>query len=216
MQLNPTILTDDKQSYIEQVTRDAKFAMELDIDVIDWEYSPGKTLTALESLAVEVQIPLNFDLMLDYPAGSVEVLLQDRRVTKVIVNIRSKEDLVPLFTTIKATGRQAAVSFSMDEEYEKVREMFEMVDAIHVFAIEPGAQGNEFRPEMLEYADRLKADGFKGIIGLDGGVNSKTIPLILQHSFDVAVVGSAIAKSTDPEKTYKELAKMISRMSEND
>lgn len=209
MRLNPTILTDDRQSYIGQVSRCAKFANEIDIDLIDWEHSPGKTLTVSESLDVDVQIPLNFDLMMDYPAAAVEVLLKDQRVPKIIVNIRSKEELPPIFDRIKSAGRQIAVSFSMAEEYEQIRQYFDIVDAIHIFAIEPGAQGNPFRPEMLNYADKLRQDGFKGTVGLDGGVNKETLPLILKHPFDIVVSGSAIAKSLDPEATYYELLDII-------
>lgn len=211
MKLNPTILTNDKQSYIEQVTRAAKFADEIDIDVIDWEHSPGKTLTAAQSLEVDVQIPLNFDLMLDYPLDSVEVLLRDARVPKIIINIRSKENLVPIFEKIKTSGKQTAVSFSMVEEYEQIKQYFSLVDGICIFAIEPGAQGNTFRPEMLNSADRLRQDGFEGLIGLDGGVNQKTLPLILEHPFDIVVSGSAISKSENPEKEYLEMIDIINQ-----
>lgn len=215
MKLNPTILTNDKQSYIEQVTRAAKFADEIDIDVIDWEHSPGKTLTAGQSLEVDVQIPLNFDLMLDYPSESVNVLIKDHRVPKIIINIRSKENLVPIFEEIKTSGKQVAVSFSMAEEYEQIKQYFSLVDEICIFAIKPGAQGNPFRPEILNFADRLRQDGFDGIIGLDGGVNQENLPLILEHPFDIVVSGSAIAKSQNPEATYFELLGIIKQHTAN-
>ena len=85
---------------------------------------------------------------------------------------------------------------------------FQKVDSIHIFAIQPGAQGNKFRPEMLEYSKKLREDGFEGEIGLDGGVNKQTLPKILNYPFDIVVVGSAIAKSENPRSTYLELIEM--------
>ena len=52
MKINPTILTDDKDDYAMQIVRDAGFSKELDIDVIDWSLSQGKTITAEQSLNV--------------------------------------------------------------------------------------------------------------------------------------------------------------------
>lgn len=209
MYLNPTILTDDEQSYIEQFRNCAEFAQEIDIDIIDWEYSRGKTLTAQEILQVETHIFLNFDLMMDFPLPSVEILLQDKRVGKIIINIRSKEDLLPIFEKIKNSGREVAISFSTDEEYEKIKKYFSVVDGVCIFAIEPGAQGNKFRPEMLEYSNRLKRDSFRGWIGLDGGVNMDTIPVITKYPFDRIVSGSAISRAENPQEAYRSMMNLL-------
>ncbi|MCA9380556.1 hypothetical protein KC675_05245 [Candidatus Dojkabacteria bacterium] len=208
MKINPTILTKDRDDYIMQTTRDAGFAKELDIDVIDWSLTPGKTITAEESLDVPVDVIFNFDLMMDYPSKAVKVLIGDVRVHKIIINLHSLNNIDDLFEIIRQKGIKTAVSFHDPDQYEDVKNYFKKVDAIHIFAIQPGAQGNEFRPEMLEYSKKLKEDGFEGEIGLDGGVNKQTLPQILNFPFDVVVVGSAIAKSENPKATYLELIEM--------
>lgn len=208
MKINPTILTNDKDDYAMQVLRDAGFAKELDIDVIDWSLTPGKTITSEESLSVPVDVIYNYDLMMDYPSKAIKVLVEDVRVRKIIINVHSLENLDDLLEIISQKGIETAISFHDQEQYEIVRKYFEKVDAIHVFAIQPGAQGNEFRPEMLEFSKKLKQDGFTGEIGLDGGVNKQTLPQILNFPFDVVVVGSAIAKSENPKATYLELLEL--------
>ena len=55
---------------------------------------------------------------------------------------------------------------------------------------------------------KLRADGFEGEIGLDGGVNKQTLSQIINFPFDIVVVGSAIAKSENPKSTYLELIEM--------
>lgn len=208
MQINPTILSNDAQSYIEQLTRDAKFAQEIDIDVIDWQKTTGKTLSAQQSLSNSVEVVLNFDLMMDYPSTAIDLIVNDERVKRIIVNILSQEDIHPLFPKIKAYKKLCGISFSEPEEYELIEPYLQEVDSVHFFTIQPGAQGNPFREEMLEFANRLKEDGFTGEIGIDGGVNFDTLPLIRKYPVDIAVVGSAIAKSQNPESTYLELVKL--------
>jgi ribulose-phosphate 3-epimerase len=208
MKINPTILTNDKDDYAMQVIRDAGFSKELDIDVIDWSLSLGKTITAEESLNIPVDVVFNFDLMMDHPSRAVKVLIDDVRVRKIIINVHSLDNIDDLIETIEQRGIETAVSFHNPEQYEIVKKYFNKVDAIHIFSIQPGAQGNTFRPEMLEFSKKLRDDGFEGEIGLDGGVNKQTLGQILNYPFDIAVVGSAIAKSENPQSTYLELIEM--------
>jgi len=205
MKINPTILTNDKDDYAMQVLRDAGFAKELDIDVIDWSLTPGTTISAEESLSVPVNVIYNFDLMMDYPSKAVKVLVEDVRVRKIIINMHSLDNIDDLLEIISQKGIETAVSFHEPVQYDLIKKYFNKVDSIHIFAIQPGAQGNNFRPEMLEYSKKLRSDGFEGEIGLDGGVNKQTLPQILNFPFDVVVVGSAIAKSENPKSTYLEL-----------
>lgn len=208
MKINPTILTKDKSDYVMQVIRDAEFANELDIDVIDWSLTPGKTITAAESLDVPVDVIYNFDLMMDYPSKAVKVLVEDVRVRKIIINLHSLDNIDDLLELITQKGIITAVSFHNADQYDLLKRYFQKVDSIHIFAIQPGAQGNNFRPGMLEYSKKLREDGFEGEIGLDGGVNKQTLPKILNYPFDIVVVGSAIAKSENPRSTYLELIEM--------
>ena len=209
MRLYPTILTDDKDDYEMQLRRDANFAEVIDIDVIDWSLTPNKTVSAIDALDNDVNIRLNFDLMMDEPSKAIEVLVDDHRVGKIIVNLALQEDFGEISKLITEGGKILAVSFHEDSQYAQVKELINEVRAVHVFAIKPGAQGNKFRPEMLEYANRLRNDGFKGEISLDGGVNAETLPLIMKYPFDTAVAGSAISKSSNPEMTYRELLDII-------
>lgn len=218
MLLNPAILTNDKKEYEYLCFLLSKFVNALDIDVIDWSYTVGKTLTTKDLLDIDVLIPLNFDLMLDDPSEAVELLIHDSRVEKIILNIRSKKDILPLITKIRNNKKRVAVSFSDEKDYKKILKYFSLVDSINIYAVEPGAQGNPFRPDMLVYANKLKEDGFKGEIGLDGGVNKNTLPLILKYPFDIVVSGSAIVKGSDPKQSYYELLNIIkeSKYTRND
>ena len=111
MNINPTILTYDKNDYAMQAIRDAEFAKELDIDVIEWSLTPGKTISAEESLDVPVDVIYNFDLMMDYPSKAVKVLIEDVRVHKIIINLHSLDNIDDLLEIIRQKGIKTAVSF---------------------------------------------------------------------------------------------------------
>lgn len=212
MQINPTILTDDQNDYLRQLSRDSSFAKEIDIDVIDWDRTERKTLSAGEALDNSVVCALNFDLMMDFPLAALKPILADKRVRRVIINIASKEELLPLLLKIKNAGKLRGISFSDPRDYGKLKKYFRVVDSIHIFTIQPGAQGNAFRPEMLEYAKTIKEDGFTGVIGIDGGVNIDTLSTICEYPIDIAVVGSAISKAAAPDKVYAELVRKVEQL----
>ena len=60
-------------------------------------------------------------------------------------------------------------------------EIIKQFNAVQIMTIHPGAQGRPFLPEMLNKIDQIRGLGFSGQIMLDGGINDKTLPLIVSH-----------------------------------
>ena len=51
----------------------------------------------------------------------------------------------------------------------------------------------------------IEEKGSKALVQIDGGVNDKTAPLLVEAGADVLVSGSYIFKAADPIKTIHEL-----------
>ena len=73
----------------------------------------------------------------------------------------------------------------------------------------PGFGGQKFIPGIVEKTRRLRElierSGSKALIQIDGGVNDKTAPLLVEAGADVLVSGSYIFKATDPIQTIHDL-----------
>ena len=64
-------------------------------------------------------------------------------------------------------------------------------------------------PQCLEKAKlgaiEREKHGYKYLIEVDGGVSEKNVALLKEAGVDVAVAGSSVFKSEDPQKTIKSL-----------
>ena len=85
------------------------------------------------------------------------------------------------------------------------------VDMVLLMSVNPGFGGQKFIPGIVEKTRRLKKmieeKGSNALIQIDGGVNDKTAPLLVEAGADVLVSGSYIFKAADPIKTIHDLKK---------
>lgn len=209
MKIKPAPLTDRIEELSRQLKLAETYTDEVDVDIVDWSLTDMKTVSVEEALTVETDLTLNFDLMMERPLSSVEMLLEQENVKAIVLNVNCQDDVQDIISTIKGVNKQVLMSFSSPQEYEHLEEFLPKIDGVQVFTISPGAQGNPFRPEMLDFVERLRRDGFQGEIGLDGGVNVSTLPFILEHKVDYVSVGSALSKAEDPEFVFRELEEII-------
>jgi ribulose-phosphate 3-epimerase len=72
-----------------------------------------------------------------------------------------------------------------------------------------GSQGQPFDTEVLERIKHLKNLFPELIISIDGSVNEKTIPLLLEAGADRFVSGSAILNDENPKSAYERLSALV-------
>ncbi len=76
-------------------------------------------------------------------------------------------------------------------------------------SIHPGPQGSPFIPQTLNKIDQLRQKNYRKKILLDGAVNQKTLPQILnkKNKPDVLCIGSFLTKAEDKLKERVEYLK---------
>jgi ribulose-phosphate 3-epimerase len=104
---------------------------------------------------------------------------------------------------------KAGISINPEDHFYNIVPFIPEVELIQIYTIMPGAQGQPFLPERLKLIPLLRQFGFTGLIGIDGGVNLKTISLIKEYQPDILSVGSAIMHAEDPVAAYKELLEAL-------
>ncbi len=78
-----------------------------------------------------------------------------------------------------------------------------------ILAVEPGFYGGKFLPEILEKVKFLRKLKPHLDIEVDGGVNPKTVKMIIEAGANLLVCGSYIFHSKDPKKALKNLQALI-------
>jgi ribulose-phosphate 3-epimerase len=97
---------------------------------------------------------------------------------------------------IRASGAKAGLALNPATPITAVEHLLDMVELICVMTVNPGFGGQKFIHSQIEKVHQLRAMiGDRPIhIEIDGGITTKTAPLMAAAGADVLVAGSAVFK----------------------
>ena len=161
------------------------------------------------------QIPIDCHLMVRYPKQFIYGLA---RAGVDIITIHAEEnvgstsarpDLGKLLDIITYQGIKAAVSINPETSVEEIEPHLDQVSMVLIMSVVPGKGGQSFMPETAEKLKQLKKireeKGLHFGIQVDGGINDKTIPSVLEFA-NIRVAGSFLTSAiNDPEQLAKRI-----------
>lgn len=106
---------------------------------------------------------------------------------------------------IKAEGMRAGVALCPATSLTSVEEVLADAEMILLMSVNPGFGGQRFIETTYSKIERLRAMGYRGIIQIDGGVNTTNAAQLFAVGADCLVAGNAIFSSPDPKRTIEEL-----------
>ena len=106
---------------------------------------------------------------------------------------------------IHSAGAKAGVSIKPATPVEAIFDYLGEVDMVLVMSVEPGFGGQSFKPESLDKVRALRKEiadkGYDCLIEIDGGISTKNAREVYGAGVDVAVAGSSVFCSENPEQT---------------
>jgi ribulose-phosphate 3-epimerase len=106
---------------------------------------------------------------------------------------------------IHFAGAKAGVSIKPATPVEAIFDYLGEVDMVLVMSVEPGFGGQSFKPESLDKVRALRKEivdkGYDCLIEIDGGISAKNAREVYDAGVDVAVAGSSVFCSENPEQT---------------
>ena len=205
----PTILSDNKQEYREQVEKINAFTRRVQIDVTDGEFAPATTLDV-----TNVWWPKNWEadlhLMAARPSECVDTILK-LSPSLCILHAEANEDLLPTLNTLKEAGIKTGVALLPSTYPGDVKQYIGAVDHVLIFAGQLGVQGGQ--PDLMQMEKIPLVRNMKPEleIGWDGGANINNVRALAHADLDVINVGSAIALAPDPAEMFQELVAEIDK-----
>lgn len=184
----------------------------LHLDIMDGVFVPNISFgfPVIEAVAKECKKPLDVHLMIVHPENYIK---QVAATGAMMMNVHF-EACVHLHRTVQeihAAGMKAGVTLNPSTPICMLEDIINDVDMVLLMSVNPGFGGQKFIPGIVEKTRRLKKmieeKGSKALIQIDGGVNDKTAPLLVEAGADVLVSGSYIFKAADPIKTIHDLKK---------
>lgn len=182
----------------------------LHLDIMDGVFVPNISFgfPVIEAVAKECKKPLDVHLMIVHPENYIK---QVAATGAMMMNVHF-EACLHLHRTVQeihAAGMKAGVTLNPSTPICMLEDIINDVDMVLLMSVNPGFGGQMFIPGIVEKTRRLKKmieeKGSKALVQIDGGVNDKTAPLLVEAGADVLVSGSYIFKAADPIKTIHEL-----------
>ncbi len=194
----PSILSADFARLGEQAREAEAAGVEvIQIDVMDGQFVPNITFGpgVVAALRPLVSLALEVHLMIVKPERFL-VAFAEAGADRLIVHQETSDDLRGTLKSILELGVHAGVTLSPETPAALIREAFDLVDLIQVMTVHPGFGGQEFLYDQLdkirEIRQMLADAGLEVPIGVDGGVNTTTIPQIVAAGAHALVAGSSV------------------------
>ena len=169
----------------------------IQVDVMDGRFVPNITFGpgVVAALRPLVKVKLDVDLMIVEPERHLEAFA-GAGADRILVHPEVCVHLHNVLQSIRALGVEAGVSLNPGTPLRVLEEVLDLIDGIQVMTVNPGWGGQPFLHSQLDKIRRLRRRlderGLEIPIGVDGGINASTAPLVVSAGARMLVAGSAI------------------------
>ena len=205
----PSILTNDKQDFRNQIESINRFARRAQIDVTDGQFAE-KTTIDITNIWWPKTWEADVHLMFLNPSEYMDIIIK-LHPSLCILHAEAGEDLLPSFDRLKEAGIKTGVALLKQTYPPKIKAYIDAVDHVLIFAGELGQQGGKADMMQMEKIPLIRNMKPEVEIGWDGGVNFTNMRALAHADLDVINVGSTISKAEDPMTTFNNLIAEIDK-----
>lgn len=169
----------------------------IQIDVMDGRFVPNITFGAgvVRALRTHVGLPLDVHLMVVEPERHV-ASFAEAGADRLIVHQEASPHIHRVLQSIGELGIEAGVSINPGTPLTVLDEVLDLVDLVQIMTVNPGWGGQAFLRGQLDKIGRLSRmldeRGLDVPIGVDGGIDPSTAPLVVEVGATMLVSGSSI------------------------
>ncbi len=169
------------------------------LDVMDGHFVPNITIgpPVIAKLRKCTELIFDTHLMISDPAQYAERFIE-AGADHITFHIEAADEPEKLIDRLHDLGVTAGICLNPDTPTEAIRSVAPLCDMVLVMTVHPGFGAQKF---MLEAAKKIIQ--VREIVGpdirieVDGGIDSKTAPIVVSYGADTLVAGNAIFAKTD-------------------
>ena len=186
------------------------------MDVMDGAFVPNISFgqPVLEAIKKVANKPLDIHLMIDQPERYIKMFSVWADI--ISIHLEACTHIDRCIQELKNLGIKASVAINPSTPVSALACIAHQVDMILIMSVNPGFGGQNFLDhtykKVVAARKLLREEGnAQAVIQVDGGVNMENATSLLESGADCLVVGNAIFKAAQPEKTIEELAAICSQ-----
>jgi ribulose-phosphate 3-epimerase len=198
VKIAPSILSADYGAFAEAVTELSDGGADyIHLDVMDGHFVPNITFgpPLISALRPVTKVAFDTHLMIENPERYI-VDFAKAGSNLITVPPETTFHLHRLLHQIKDAGAKPGVALNPATPVSAIEWVLGDIDRVLVMTVNPGFGGQAFITEMLQkvrvLSEMRSAGGYRFEIGVDGGVNPDTAPLVRRAGADVLIAGSAV------------------------
>ena len=185
----------------------------LHMDIMDGVFVPNISFgfPVMEAVSSICQKPLDVHFMIVHPERYIS---QTAKLGAMMMNVHY-EACTHLHRTIQEihlAGMKAGVTLNPATPISVLEDIIHDIDMVLLMGVNPGFGGQKFIANTINKVKRLRQmiDKAKSdaLIEVDGGVQAKTAPILVEAGVDVLVSGSYIFRAEDPISTIHSLKEL--------
>ena len=183
-------------------------AKRLHLDVMDGHFVPNLTFgpMIIKSIRKTTACHLETHLMIERPHESLEQYIEAGSDT-IIIHLEASNNPNRDLKFIREKNVCAGIAINPNTDENLLLPLLDFLDYILIMSVFPGKGGQPFINKTLNKMKNIVSmrKERKIIIGVDGGVNLKTISMVFKTKIDITIIGSGLFNAHDVSQRYQEL-----------
>ena len=213
IKIAPSILSADFSKLADEIKKVENAGADyIHIDVMDGSFVPNITIGSpvVESLRKTTNLIYDVHLMVEHPETQIEAFAK-AGADIITFHIETTKHAHRIIQSIKSCGKRVGVALNPATPLVMLEEILTDIDMALLMTVNPGFGGQKFIESSLEKISILRHtiddNEFDVDIEVDGGINDKTAPLVIEAGADILVAGSYIYGAKDINEAMKSIRK---------
>lgn len=210
----PSLLAVDILNIGESIKKVEDIADAWHIDIMDGHFVPNLSFgpSLVKALKNSTSKPLDVHLMVEKPELFVDSFIS-AGADYLGFHIEATYHPQRLINYIKSKGVKPYLVLNPATPLSSLEFLLEEIDTVLLMTVNPGFGGQEFLPFTLKKIQDLRERSIKEGVNLDimvdGGIDLKTAPLVVERGANILISGVGIFENSNPRDIilyYKSLS----------
>jgi ribulose-phosphate 3-epimerase len=214
IEIAPSILAADFAKLGQEIAEvQAAGVKMVHLDVMDGHFVPNLTIGPPLITSIRKTTDLFFDahLMISEPEKYIESFVK-AGVNNITFHIEVVDEPLKIVDKLHKLDCSAGICLNPDTPVEAIEQVVKYFDMVLVMTVHPGFGGQKFIPEAAKKIIKVREIVGPDIrVEVDGGIDSKTAPLVVSYGADTLVAGNAIFSQRDRKAAINAILHAIER-----